>query len=123
MKHLSGGLGSPTNIRLGWKSSPGANALAYCENLQIMAVKSFTTLPQKILKVSKTRLVSNLDTRASVTDSSRRKISTSSATPAETPSSIAKIPSKLQGRALKLFKLSEINFHLNIVGSVGPPQI
>ncbi len=34
-------LASPTNIRLGWKGLPGTNTLAYYENLQIMAVKSF----------------------------------------------------------------------------------
>ncbi len=30
----------PTNIRLGWKSLPGTNTLAYCKHLQITAVKS-----------------------------------------------------------------------------------
>jgi hypothetical protein len=32
------------NIRLGWKSLPGTNALAYYEHLKITAVKSFITL-------------------------------------------------------------------------------
>ncbi len=34
----------PANIRLDKKGSPGANALAYFENLLITAVKSFITL-------------------------------------------------------------------------------
>ncbi len=34
-------LALPTNIRLGWKGLPGTNTLAYSENPQIMAVKSF----------------------------------------------------------------------------------
>jgi hypothetical protein len=29
------------NIRLGWKGLPGTNTVAYSENLQITAVKSF----------------------------------------------------------------------------------
>jgi len=33
----------PTNIRLGWKGLPGTNTLAYYENLQLTAVKSFIT--------------------------------------------------------------------------------
>jgi hypothetical protein len=37
-------LASPTNIRLGWKVSPGKNTLAYNEHLQIMTVKSFIAL-------------------------------------------------------------------------------
>ena len=31
----------PTNIRLGWKSLPGKNALAHYEKSQLMAIKSF----------------------------------------------------------------------------------
>ncbi len=31
----------PTNITLGWKGLPATNSLAYYENLEIMAVKSF----------------------------------------------------------------------------------
>ncbi len=34
-------LASPTNTRLGWKGLPGSNTLAYYENPQITAVKSF----------------------------------------------------------------------------------
>jgi len=34
-------VGSPTNIRLGWKGLPGANILAYYENPLIAVVKSF----------------------------------------------------------------------------------
>ncbi len=33
-----------TNIRLGWKGSPGTNALAYYEHSQIAASKSFIAL-------------------------------------------------------------------------------
>jgi hypothetical protein len=33
-----------TNNRLGWKGLLGANTLAYYENSQLMAVKSFITL-------------------------------------------------------------------------------
>ena len=33
-----------SNIRLGWKALPGTNTLAYYENSQITAVKSFLTL-------------------------------------------------------------------------------
>jgi hypothetical protein len=32
---------SPANIRLGWRGLPGTNTLAYYENPEIMAVKSF----------------------------------------------------------------------------------
>jgi hypothetical protein len=31
-----------TNIRLGWRGLPGTNTLAYYDNPQITAVKSFT---------------------------------------------------------------------------------
>ncbi len=31
----------PANIRIGWKGLLGTNTLAYCKNLQILAVKSF----------------------------------------------------------------------------------
>ncbi len=47
MKHLKGAplyrrpLALPTSIRLGWKSLPGTNTLAYYENPYITAVKSF----------------------------------------------------------------------------------
>jgi hypothetical protein len=34
----------PTNIRLGWKSVPGTDTLAYYEDSKITAVKSFITL-------------------------------------------------------------------------------
>ena len=34
----------PANIRLGWKSSPGTNTLAYNEDWSITAVKRFITL-------------------------------------------------------------------------------
>jgi hypothetical protein len=34
----------PTNIRLGWKGLPGTNTLAYYENPNIRAVKSFIEL-------------------------------------------------------------------------------
>jgi hypothetical protein len=37
-------LASPTNIRLGWKSLPGTNTLAYYENLYITAIKSSIVL-------------------------------------------------------------------------------
>jgi hypothetical protein len=45
VKHLSGAqllgrlLGLPTNIRLGWKSLPGTNTLAYYIHGQITVVK------------------------------------------------------------------------------------
>ncbi len=35
-------LASPTNTRLGWKGFPKTNTLAYYENPQIAAAKSFT---------------------------------------------------------------------------------
>jgi len=37
-------LALPTNIRLGWKSLPGTNPLAYSENLELTSVKRFITL-------------------------------------------------------------------------------
>jgi hypothetical protein len=37
-------LALPTNIRLGWKGLPGTNALAYFENSELTAVRSFKTL-------------------------------------------------------------------------------
>jgi len=46
-EHLAGAplysrlLASPTNIRLGWKSIPGTNTLAYYENLQNYGCKFF----------------------------------------------------------------------------------
>jgi hypothetical protein len=52
VKQLSGApfkgspLALPTNIRLGWKGLPGTNTLAYYENWQITAVKSFIGLAQ-----------------------------------------------------------------------------
>ncbi len=33
-----------TNIKLGWKSLPGTNTLAYCKNPQITILKSLTGL-------------------------------------------------------------------------------
>ncbi len=36
--------GKLANIRLGWKGFLGAKTLAYCENSQLRAVKSFITL-------------------------------------------------------------------------------
>ncbi len=50
VKHLSGSplqgrlLTFPTNIRIGWINLPGANTLAYYENLYITDKKSFKTL-------------------------------------------------------------------------------
>ncbi len=50
MKCLSGAplygklLALPTNVRLGWKSLPRTNTLAYYKSLEITAVKSFITL-------------------------------------------------------------------------------
>ncbi len=47
VKHISGTplkgklLALPTNIRLGWKSLPGTNTLAYYENPQITAILGF----------------------------------------------------------------------------------
>jgi len=41
-------LALPANIRLGWKSLPGANALAYYENGQLTAQKSFITLAPEV---------------------------------------------------------------------------
>ncbi len=38
------GSGLPTNIRLDWKSLPGANTVAYYKMLYLTAVKSFITL-------------------------------------------------------------------------------
>jgi hypothetical protein len=37
-------LALPTNIRLGWEGLPGTNTLAYYENFQVGAVKSFVAL-------------------------------------------------------------------------------
>jgi hypothetical protein len=45
VKYISGKLlALPTYIRLGWKSLPETSTLAYYENSQITAVKSFITL-------------------------------------------------------------------------------
>ncbi len=41
-------MASPTNIRLAWKGLPETNTLAYCENLQIMAVKCFIVQAPKV---------------------------------------------------------------------------
>jgi hypothetical protein len=35
---------SPANNKLGWNGWPGTNALAYYKNLELMTVKSFTTI-------------------------------------------------------------------------------
>ncbi len=49
-KNLSGAplsvrlLGLPTNNKLGWKSLPGTNTLAYYEKAQLTAGKSFIIL-------------------------------------------------------------------------------
>jgi hypothetical protein len=47
------GASLPENIKLGWKSSPGTNTLAYYQNSLTMAVESFITLdPGKLFQPS-----------------------------------------------------------------------
>jgi hypothetical protein len=56
VKHLSGALALIANLRIAWKSLPGANALSYYKHSLITDVKSFITLTpgdhRKILPAS-----------------------------------------------------------------------
>jgi hypothetical protein len=52
MLHSGVGFWLFANIRLGWKGLPGINALAYYENLLLMAVKTCITMAPDVPKVS-----------------------------------------------------------------------
>jgi hypothetical protein len=59
VRHFSGALlfgrllSSPTNVKLGWKSLPGTNTLAYYKNPYITDKESFITLGPGYIRLRK----------------------------------------------------------------------